>query len=72
MERVFESVIEALRLREFMPDSRAFVKGMADAYGCRPLKADGENLYDFLQAIYNAGRIAGIRSERSRGRSRLS
>lgn len=68
MDRVYESVIEACRLRAFMPDSREFVKGMADAYGCRPLKADGENLYDFLQAIYNAGRIAGIRSERQRGR----
>lgn len=66
MDHVYESVIEACRLREFMPDTRAFVKGMADVYGCRPLKADGENLYDFLQAVYNAGRIAGIRSERKK------
>lgn len=68
MDRVYESVIEACHLRVFMPDSREFVKGMADAYGCRPLEADSENLYDFLQAVYNAGRIAGIRSERQKGR----
>ena len=66
MRGAYEAVIEACRLRMFMPDARAFVKGMADVYGCRPLKADSENLYDLLQAIYNAGRVAGIRSERQR------
>ena len=64
MEAVYKSVIEACRLREFMPDSREFVENMAEAFGCHPIKADEENLYIFLQAIYNAGRIAGIRSER--------
>ena len=64
-------VIEACRLREFMPDSRAFVKGMADMFCCRPLKEDGENLYNFLQTVYNAGRIEGIRSERSKRKERI-
>lgn len=59
-----EKVSEACRLRAFMPDNREFVSSMADIFGCRPIQEDKENLYHFLETIYNAGRIEGIRQER--------
>lgn len=55
-----ERVNEACRLRAFMPSSREFVVCMADIFGCRPLKTDGDALYHFLETIYNYGRVEGI------------
>jgi len=51
-----------------MPDNRAFVTAIADIFCVRPLKSEGDNLYEFLEAIYNYGRIEGIRAERRRRR----
>lgn len=59
-----ERVREACRLRAYMPDNRDFVIAMADIFGAQPVKDDGDNLYHFLETIYNAGRVDGIRQER--------
>lgn len=61
---ITEKVGEALRLRAYMPDNREFVVMMADMFCAKPLKGDAENLYHFLETIYNAGRVEGIRQER--------
>lgn len=66
---VYAQVVEACRLREWSPDRREFLRGMMDVFGARPIKpikGDGDNLVGFLQAVYNAGRVHGIREERSR------
>ena len=63
---VYAQVVEACRLREWSPDRREFLRGMMDVFGARPVKGDGDNLVEFLQAVYNAGRVHGIREERSR------
>lgn len=63
-----EKVTEACCLRAFMPDNREFVAEMAKIFGCRPLKADGDALYHFLETIYNYGMVQGIRRERRRRR----
>ena len=59
-------VVEACRLREGSPDRREFLRGMMDVFGARPVKGDGDSLVEFLQAVYNAGRVHGIREERAR------
>lgn len=59
-----ERVREACYLRAFMPNNREFVMNMAGIFGCRLLKSDGDNLYHFLETIYNYGRVEGIRQER--------
>ena len=67
-----EKVNEACRLRAFMPDNREFVVSMADIFGCRPLKADGDALYHFLETVYNYGRVDGIRQERRRKKEAIA
>lgn len=66
-----DRVREACRLRAFMPDNREFVMAMADVFGARPLKKDNDNLWHFLETIYNAGRVDGIRQERQNKRRLL-
>lgn len=74
---IYAQVVEACRLREWLPDRREFLRGMMDVFGARPVKGDGDNLVEFLQAVYNAGRVHGIREERAaraklkRGRKRV-
>ena len=63
---VYAQVVEACRLREWSPDKREFLRGMMDVFGARPVKGDADNLVEFLQAVYNAGWVHGIRAERSR------
>lgn len=62
----FLLVREACRLRGYMKDNRGFNECICDIFGAVPLESDKENFYDFMNTIYNAGRIAGIRSERQR------
>ena len=50
---VYAQVVEACRLREWSPDRREFLRGMMDVFGARPIKGDGDNLVEFLQAVYN-------------------
>lgn len=59
-------VMEACKLRGFMEDKRGFNECICDIFCAIPLEDDKENFYDFMNTIYNAGRIAGIRSERQR------
>lgn len=61
-----QRIREACRLRQWMPDNREFVEGMADIFCAKPLNSDGDNLYHFLEIIYNAGRIEGVRCEQRR------
>lgn len=61
---------EACRLRAYMPHPREFVEGMADIFSCRPLEASKDDFFHFLETIYNAGRVHGIRQERDRRRRR--
>ena len=63
---IYAQVVEACRLREWSPDRREFLRWMMDVFGARPVKGDGDNLVEFLQAVYNAGRVHGIREERAR------
>lgn len=62
--RMTERIGEALRLRAYMLDRHEFVAMMADMFCAKPQKGDAENFYHFLETIYNAGCIEGIRQER--------
>lgn len=66
----YQQAIEACRLRAYMEDKKGFCDCICSIFGAVPLKADKDNFYDFLNTIYNAGRIAGIRSERRKNTQR--
>ena len=66
----FAQVREACKLRRYMDDNRSFNECICDIFGAIPLESDKENFYDFMNTIYNAGRIAGIRCERQRRKER--
>lgn len=71
MQSITMQLREACRLRAYMPHPREFLEGMADIFSCRPLEADKDNFLHFLETIYNAGRVYGIRQERAKRRRRL-
>lgn len=68
MQSITMQLREACRLRAYMPHPREFLEGMADIFGCRPLDASKDNFFHFLETIYNAGRVHGIRQERAKRR----
>lgn len=58
---------EALMLRKDHDESElAWAQKMADFYGCRPIKNNGSNFYTFVADVFHAGRISGLREERSK------
>lgn len=65
------SMLEAVELSKYAKMKELFFcNDMARLYGCRPLKADGDNLRDFLVTLFHYGKIQGIRQERARKRRR--
>lgn len=60
-------VVEAVGLREHITSQQIeFGKKMATIYCAKPIKGNEDNFFDFLATVFNAGRIDGIRSERSK------
>lgn len=70
MQSITMQLREACRLRAYMPHPVEFLEGMADIFGCCPLDANRDDFFHFLETIYNAGRIYGIRQERDKRRRR--
>lgn len=67
MPSIYISPVEAVELA--YPEqmhSQEFSRQMARIFCAKPLKSDAENFYHFLDTVFNAGRISGIRQERSR------
>lgn len=57
-----------MRLRPYLPDRREFVSELMDIYGAKPEPGSDDALFDFLQTIYNAGWLDGIRQKRAETR----
>lgn len=63
------SMLEAVELSKHAKKQELFFcNDMARLYGCGPLKADGDNLGNFLVTLFHYGKIQGIRQERARKR----
>ena len=65
MSRILIDPIEAVELA--FPEqmhSREFSKQISRIFFARPLKGNEEDFYRFLDTVFNAGRICGIRQER--------
>lgn len=61
------TAIEAMRLRnQCTPEMRSICIELADIHICFPAKASRDDFYDFLTTVFNAGRIAGVRQERTK------
>ena len=60
-------ILEAINLEDKATAPADFIEGMMIVYGCRPIDKEAErNFKSFLAAVYNWGRIVGIRGERKR------
>lgn len=57
---------EVMRLRPYQPARLELLAELADIYGAKPAPGNSEAVFDFLQTVYSAGRIEGIRGERKR------
>lgn len=67
MNEIYIDPIEAAELAGMGGvDSRHFSKQMCRIYSAKPLRACEEEFYAFIDAIFNAGRVSGIRQERLR------
>ncbi|MGM9640546.1 MAG: hypothetical protein ACI3V3_04190 [Faecousia sp.] len=67
MSNIYIDPIEAVELA--FPEqmhSRDFSKQICRIFCARPIKSDAENFYRFVDTVFNAGRISGIRQERLR------
>lgn len=65
MDEIYIDPIEAVELSYLCRvNSRQFSKQISRIYVARPLESCEEDFYAFLDAIFNAGRVSGIRQER--------
>ena len=56
-------ILEAARLLRYSTlREYDFCYNIAEIYGCKPLKTEGDNLYNFLLTLYHYGIIQGIRA----------
>lgn len=67
MNEIYIDPIEAVELSGLGGvNSRYFSEQMCRIYSAKPLRACEEEFYSFVDAIFNAGRVSGIRKERIR------
>lgn len=65
MNEIYIDPIEAVELSHLCRvNSRQFSKQISRIYSAKPKKSCEEEFYTFLDAIFNAGRVSGIRQER--------
>lgn len=64
------TAIEAMKLRHYYDTgAMSLCKDLADIHGCIPAKGGAADFYEFLNTVFNAGRIDGVRQERDRRRA---
>ncbi len=60
--------IEAIELSDYHNTIEAyhFLRDVCRIYRCYPKNGDEYNFFEFLNTIFHAGRIEGVRQERAR------
>ena len=67
MIEIYIDPIEAVELSGLSGvNSRLFSEQISRIYSAKPLRACEEEFYTFVDAVFNAGRVSGIRQERLR------
>lgn len=67
MNEIYIDPIEAVELSHLCRvNSRNFSEQISRIYSAKPKKSCEKEFFTFLDAIFNAGRVSGIRQERLR------